>query len=279
MKLLRELFKLIQITEHVFMIKNDTNFSNDKPSVSIITAVFNGEKYLEQTILSIINQTYKNIEYIIIDGGSTDGTLDIIKKYQDRITYWVSEKDNGIGDAFNKGVQIAKGDYVNFQGHGDGLISSDVLEKVFNNVDSNRDILISSRIRRVDINGEEIFTSKHISKFDKRSLLFRMSIPHQGLFMHKSYFIKYGLFDVNNTFCMDYEHLLRSYKDFPHVATSDVVTSKWRKDGLGSGKIVEIFKEWDKVKRDNKVTYSFVLDFINYYNLLKHYLKKLIGSY
>ena len=261
------------------MIKTHKKNSTNKPTISIITAVLNGEKYLEQTILSIINQTYEHIEYIIIDGGSTDGTLDIIKKYEDKLSYWVSEHDNGIGDAFNKGVEASNGDYINFQGHGDGLISSDVLDKVFNDIDSDKDILISSRIMRVDINGKEIFTTKSITNFDKRSLLFRMSIPHQGLFMHKSYFEKYGLFDIDNTFCMDYEHLLRSYKEFPNVATSNVVSSKWRADGLGNGKILEIYKEWDKIKRDNNVTHSFILDFVNYWTLFKHYVKKLIGSY
>lgn len=261
------------------MIKNNIKHSENNPLISIITAVFNGEEYLEQTILSIINQTYENIEYIIIDGGSTDGTLDIIKKYENRISYWVSEKDNGIGDAFNKGVKISRGDYINFQGHGDGLISTDVLEKVFKDVNTDEDMLVSTRIKRIDINGEEIFTSKHIINFDKRSLLFRMSIPHQGLFMHKSYFNKYGLFDVNNTFCMDYEHLLRSYKEFPKVATSHVISSIWREDGIGRGKTLEIYKEWDKVKRDKNVTNNFILGFINGWNILKYYVKKLIGSY
>tara|TARA_Y200000002_G_scaffold381549_1_gene395881 strand:+ start:2051 stop:2836 length:786 start_codon:yes stop_codon:yes gene_type:complete len=260
------------------MAKNHIKHTGNKPFISIITAVFNGEKYLEQTILSIINQTYTNIEYIIIDGGSTDGTLDIIKKYENRISYWVSEKDNGIGDAFNKGVKISQGDYINFQGHGDGLITCDVIEKIFKDIDPDEDMLISTRIKRVDINGDEIFTSKYIINFDKRSLLFRMSLPHQGLFMHKNYFNKYGLFDVDNTFCMDYEHLLRSYKEFPKVATSHVVSSKWREDGIGRGKTLEIYKEWHKVKRDKNVTYNFILDFINCWNIFKYYVKKLIGS-
>jgi hypothetical protein len=74
---------------------------DNKPSISIITVVYNGEKYLEETIKSVITQTYDNVEYIIIDGGSTDGTLDIIKKYEDYIDYWVSEKDGGMYNAIN----------------------------------------------------------------------------------------------------------------------------------------------------------------------------------
>jgi len=86
--------------------------------ISIITVVLNGEKYLEETIKSVINQSNKNFEYIIIDGGSTDQTLDIIKKYDDQIDYWVSQKDEGIYDAFNKGLTLTCGDVV-------GIINSD----------------------------------------------------------------------------------------------------------------------------------------------------------
>lgn len=249
---------------------------NNKPLISIITVVYNGEKYLEETIQSVMNQTYDNVEYIIIDGGSSDGTLDIIKKYEDKIDYWVSERDGGISDAFNKGVKVSKGDYVNFQGDGDGFYAPNTLEKVFESIDQKEDIFISAKIQRIDENGEEIYISKHIEKFNKKSLLFRMSLPHQGLFTHKSYFEKYGLFDVNNTFCMDYEHLLRSYKEFPKVVTKDMVVARWRADGLGNGRTLEIFKEYDKIKRDNKVANSLVLDFVKYWTLFKYYVKKII---
>ena len=251
---------------------------NNNPKISIITVVYNGKKYLEETILSVINQTYDNVEYIIIDGGSTDGTVDIIKKYEDKLAYWVSEKDNGISDAFNKGVKVASGDYLNFQGDGDGFVSDDTLEKVFQDINSKEDIFVSARIQRIDENGHELFISKYINKFDKKSLLFRMSLPHQGLFTHKSYFTKYGLFDINNTFCMDYEHLLRSYKEFPKVVTKDIVVARWRDDGLGNGRTLEIYKEYDKIKRDNKIANGFVIDFIKYWTLFKYYVKKLIRN-
>lgn len=251
---------------------------NNNSLVSIITAVYNGEKYLEETIQSVINQTYDNIEYIIIDGGSTDGTLDIIKKYEDKIDYWVSEKDKGISDAFNKGVKIANGDYINFQGDGDGFVSSDALEKVFEDINPTEDIFISARIKRVDVDGYELFVSKYIDNFNPKTLLFRMSMPHQGLFTHRNYFKKYGLFDVNNTFCMDYEHLLRSYNNFPKVVTKDIIVAKWRADGLGNGRTLEIFKEYDKIKRDNKIASTLVLDCVKYWTLFKYYVKKLIKN-
>ena len=244
-----------------------------KPLITVVTVVFNGEEFLEETIQAVINQTYDNVEYMIIDGGSTDGTVDIIKKYESYIDYWVSEEDNGISDAFNKGIKIAKGEYINFQGDGDGFLSSDALEKVFTDINPAKDIFVSARIQRIDINGKELFSSKYIENFDKKSLLFRMSLPHQGLFTHKSYFEQYGLFDVNNIFCMDYDNLLRAYHDFPKVVMKDVVAARWRADGLGNGRTLEILKEYDKIKRDNKVAGCFFLDFVKYWTLLKYYVK------
>lgn len=251
---------------------------DDKPLISIITVVFNGEKYLEETIKSVINQKYDNLEYIIIDGGSSDGTLNIIKKYEDKIDYWVSEKDKGISDAFNKGVKVVKGDYINFQGDGDGFYSPDSLEKVFQNINPHEDIFVSAMIQRISPEGEELYRSKYIENFDKKSLLFKMSMPHQGLFTHKSYFEKYGLFDINNTFCMDYDHLLRAYHEFPKVVTKDIIVAKWRADGLGNGRTLEIFKEYDKIKRDNKIANNFVLSIVKYWTLFKYYVKKLIRN-
>jgi len=251
--------------------------SINEPLISIITAVYNGEKHLEETIQSIVNQTYKNMEYIIIDGGSTDKTLDIIKKYDDKIDYWVSEKDRGISDAFNKGVRLAQGIYLNFQGDGDGFIANDSLEKVFQDIDSDKDIFVSAKIKRVDVSGNEIFISKQPKLFDKRSLLFRMSIPHQGLFTHINYFKKYGLFDATNIFSMDYEHLLRSYKEFPRVILRDVIVAQWRADGLGNGRFLEIFQEYDKIKRDHKIANRFILSLMNSWILLKYFIKRIIN--
>lgn len=91
----------------------------DKPLITVITVVYNGAEHLEETIESVIHQTYDNVEYIIIDGGSTDGTLDILRKYAHAIDYWVSEKDEGIYDAMNKGGGLALGKGINFLNSGD----------------------------------------------------------------------------------------------------------------------------------------------------------------
>lgn len=103
----------------------------NEPLISIITVVYNDVNSIEKTINSVLSQTYKNIEFIIIDGGSTDGTVAIIEKYNSKISYWVSEKDKGIYDAMNKGISAATGDWVNFMNCGDWLFSDLTIETVF----------------------------------------------------------------------------------------------------------------------------------------------------
>ena len=103
--------------------------SNIKPLISVITVVLNGEKYLEEAILSVVKQTYDNVEYIIIDGGSTDKTIDIIRKYEHLIDYWISEKDNGLYNAMNKGIALSRGEFIGFVGS-DDYLHLDTLEKL-----------------------------------------------------------------------------------------------------------------------------------------------------
>lgn len=150
----------------------------EKPLITVVTVVFNGEKTLEQTIQSVVNQTYDNVEYIVIDGASTDRTLDIIKKYEDRIDYWQSEPDKGIYDAMNKGIGLANGDFLIFLG-ADDLLFSPNLMKNFSN-------------QELDINfsyyGDAYFNEHRFIydyKFTKMKLCCR-NICHQSIFYCKN---------------------------------------------------------------------------------------------
>ena len=111
-----------------------------QPKITFITPTFNSEKTLEQTISSILDQTYRNIEYIIVDGGSTDGTIDIIKKYEGRIR-WISEPDNGICDAVGKGIEFATGDYINILGADDALLDPYIVNAVVKELQDKPDFL------------------------------------------------------------------------------------------------------------------------------------------
>jgi len=107
------------------------DFDTDIPVITIVTVVYNAEQEIEETIKSIIGQTYKNIEYIVIDGDSSDNTLDILKKYENKIDYWLSEKDNGIYDAMNKAINLAKGDWINFMNAGDSFVNKTIVSTMF----------------------------------------------------------------------------------------------------------------------------------------------------
>ncbi|WP_020485690.1 glycosyltransferase family 2 protein [Methylomonas sp. MK1] len=250
---------------------------SNKPLISILTAVFNSASSIEKTILSVLSQDYDNLEFIIIDGGSTDGTVDIIKKYENSIDYWVSEQDKGISDAFNKAVNLAAGDYVNFQGAGDYLLSNSVVSEMMQSIDLSRDLLICGRVQRVsDSNDDRVLwvaPKVYREKFDKRTLLFKMSLPHQALFTHKKMFEMYGIFDLNNLYCMDYEHLLRAYKNFPPVVLKNIMFSAWREGGVGTQKVRETLSEYGRIKVKNKVAPIFFLQIISLWIFCKYYMK------
>lgn len=203
--------------------------ANSNHLISIITVVFNGEKYIEDTIKSVINQTYKNIEYIIIDGGSTDGTLDIIKKYESKIAFWLSEPDNGIYDAMNKGLRKAKGYYA-------GLINSDdfyepdavqvIVNEIYNMPDV--DILFGNiNIINPYLNEKKLQTYKKGQKLEKS-----FSIWHPSVFVRKSVYETYGYFDLSYSLAADYELLLRFYKNKCKFRYINKTISNFREGGV-----------------------------------------------
>ena len=110
---------------------NTSSAAFKPPTVSIVTVVRNDVENIERTMLSVLNQTYPHVEYVIIDGGSTDGTVDVIKKYANRLAFWVSEPDRGIFQAMNKGIDHVTGEWINFMNSGDYFYQNDVFEKIF----------------------------------------------------------------------------------------------------------------------------------------------------
>lgn len=204
--------------------------STERPVISIITACFNSEKYIEQTIQSVISQTYPNIEYIIIDGGSNDKTLDIIKKYNDKITKWLSEPDNGVYDAMNKGILISTGEIIQFLNSGDCLQSKDTIEKV---AEAFSDKSILGVYGNVEIfNDSRKKTLIRGCKVTYKSLLYRR-ICHQALFVRRFLFNEIGLFSTTFKYSSDHEFIVKSIKRYPgNFLYLNMILAKYRQGGM-----------------------------------------------
>jgi glycosyltransferase involved in cell wall biosynthesis len=177
--------------------------------ISVITIVRNGDEFIEQTIMSVLAQTYKNLEYIVIDGLSTDGTVDIIKKHEAGIAFWKSERDEGIADAFNKGFLASKGDYILYLNADDKLADPSVVADFVAKIHEHHSpVMVYGDIDYMSRETEQIIRRCSIP-FSPRALLKGQMIPHPGLFTHRRYFERYGKFDTSFRIAMDYEWLLR----------------------------------------------------------------------
>jgi glycosyltransferase involved in cell wall biosynthesis len=178
----------------------------NKPLVSIITPIFNGERFLQQTIESVIEQSYENIEFIIIDGASEDNSLQIIKNYENRIDYWLSEQDTGIYDAINKGINLSHGDFINI------LNADDYLENnVINNIADrlclaiNQSCILFGNHYLVDnVLGCKIEMKAQPEKWSD------MTVNHQSMFVHRKVYENIGLYNTEYRLASDYDFFLRA---------------------------------------------------------------------
>jgi glycosyltransferase involved in cell wall biosynthesis len=191
-----------------FNMENKALSGEHKPVVSIITVVYNSEAFIEKTILSIINQTYQNIEYIIIDGGSTDRTIEIIQKYGKSITRWISQKDKGLYDAMNKGLQMARGDYVWFINSGDEVYDKKTVETVFDIMPGFPDI-IYGETEIIDQAGKQLGMRRHSvpDVLNWKSFRWGMLVCHQSVLVKRELA---GDYDLKFRHSSDFEWVIRA---------------------------------------------------------------------
>jgi glycosyltransferase involved in cell wall biosynthesis len=183
---------------------------NKIPSISIVTITYNAEDSLEATIQSVISQSYENIEYIIVDGGSTDRTVEIIERYQNHIHYWISETDKGISDAWNKGISASSGDIIGILNAGDYFLDIDYLKVVSDNLPIDQAIVCYGNTQIVSESGKNIRTT--IGKFDPNNLYLGLGFYHPGCFATRKVYELIGQFSLRYKLAMDCDWLLRCYR-------------------------------------------------------------------
>ena len=245
---------------------------NKQPLITIVTVSFNAISTIEQTISSVINQTYPNIEYIIIDGGSTDGTVDIIKKYTDKISYWVSEPDKGIYDAMNKGIHLAKGKWINFMNSGDTLYDNMVIEKVIDKANLDSDIIYGNTNILLS-HGEYIIKPQTISSKNY------MPFGHQAVFSNTKLMKKYA-FDINFKICADKKFFYTAYKNNAKFEYIDINISNYEaEDGVSANNMPQIVYEIGLIegKTENILWKFYYASFIFLHNI-KYIIKKTLPT-
>ncbi len=252
--------------------------SNTVPQVTIITAVYNAEKYLNDCIKSVQNQSYKDFEYIIIDGGSTDGTVDIIKQHHELITCWISEPDRGIYDAWNKGLSLAKGKWITFIG-ADDLLYPDALQTYIQHIVAHprqHELeFVSSRIELVHENLLPIRTVGDAWVWER----FRkeMCTWHVGTFHSINLFTKYGKFDPAYKSAGDYELLMRP-KDKLIASFINQTTVKMRLGGISSVQLDRALDETYNAKIKNGLISPIRGQIFKFVDKFRLYIRQATGS-
>jgi glycosyltransferase involved in cell wall biosynthesis len=249
--------------------------------ITIITVVYNSEKYIKDTIESVLKQTYENVEYIIIDGGSNDKTMDIVNSYSG-IDVVISESDSGIYDAMNKGIKLSHGQWINFMNSGDVFHSDTVVADIFTSKNINNYGLIYGNVNYYSLEQNINYAKGGEIKFS--DLYYDMPICHQSMFVKKKVFEKIGVYDKEYKVIADYEHLVRIYQDTSIFKKYfDIVISDFLIDGFGKNNEKEgLFEHVILSKKYFKKSVSIfthALYLIKYFRLLISYFLQKLSFY
>lgn len=219
--------------------------NNSHPKITVITVCFNAVNALEKTIKSVLSQTYSNIEYVIIDGGSTDGTIDILKKYTNKISFWCSEHDKGIYDAMNKGISHSNGILLNFMNAGDTFVNDDVIEKIISSY--NGEGFINGNIIRCYKTYKKKSTGITVNPPSTIDFLYD-TFHHQASFISKKLFDKYGGYSTKFKLISDWKFafdcIILHKETYTHI---DINVAYFQMDGISSNnsdKYIEERKEY-----------------------------------
>lgn len=226
--------------------------------ISIITVCFNSASTIEDTIKSVINQNYKDLEYIIVDGGSADSTLDIIDKYRDKIAKVISEPDKGVYDAMNKGIDLASGDIVGILNSDDFYCNHKILNSVMDAFSISKAGMVYGNlvyVDRLDINKKVRYWMP--GEYKEEKLNYGWIPPHPVVFVKKNVYERCGKFNLDFRIAADYEFLLRVLKKYniiPFYIDKDLVYM--REGGLSASSLKQRRKGWKELKKaweENKI--------------------------
>lgn len=204
-----------------------------QPVLTVVTVVYNNVADIERTMLSVLNQTYPAIEYIVIDGRSTDGTLQVIERYKDKLAKLISEKDNGIYDAMNKGIKAATGDYIIFMNSGDGFYANDTVARVFASAED-ADVYYGET-EMMDEEGNNLGRRRHAAPeaFTWKDFKYGMSISHQAIYIRRSLVEPY---DAKYQLSADIDWILRAAKKAKSIVNVHAYVARYKMGGMSKQK-------------------------------------------
>ncbi|HET9058223.1 MAG TPA: glycosyltransferase family 2 protein [Chitinophagaceae bacterium] len=248
--------------------------------ISIITVVYNRVETIEAAIKSVLSQEYEDIEYIVVDGGSTDGTLSIINKYLDHIHQFITEKDEGMYDALNKGIKLATGDIIGVLHADDRFASTDVINRIVTAYNENKFIdAVYGDIAFVNNSNPLKVVRYYSSSIFKPALLTWGFIPaHPTFFCKRTCFQKFGMYKTDFEIAADYELLLRFFK--VHKINAKYLPFRFTNMNLGGKSTnsllstIKINREIVRACRENNVNTNYVKLYIRYFYKLKEFLMK-----
>lgn len=239
--------------------------------LSVIIPVLNNVKYIERTIKSVLTQEYQNIEVIVIDGGSTDGTLEIIKKYNRQISFWSSEKDLGISDALNKGIIRAKGDLIAILNSDDYWKKNTARIVSLAAVQNPSKCIFYGSIEFVDM----LTRKRYLKKPNIEKMNARMSLFHPSIFVRKEVYKKVGMYSLKYNYAMDCEWLHRCIKNNIKFFKINLVLACMSLGGKSDVFFIKSLKEYKNSSIENNITSKF---WSNYFFLKYSFLKLLTSN-
>ncbi len=211
-----------------------------QPKLSVITIVYNNVRDIERTLLSVVNQTYPNIEYIVVDGASTDGTLKLLKKYESKLSKLITEKDQGIYDAMNKSLALATGDYVLFMNSGDEIYAPDTVERIFA-TEPDSDIYYGET-EMFDEHWQSLGRRRHQAPehFTWKSFRFGMSVSHQAIYIKRSLTEPY---DLQYQLSSDIDWVIKCGKKAKKITNVEAYVAKYLVGGMSKKRHRQSLKE------------------------------------